>query len=136
MFPSWFAYIRQVSLDYTTPGSRLASKALLYQTSLGASAILLEDSHPQAIVKFQPRNSFDYRVRYEPQLIFFFFSCVPSNQCTDDSEASDENAQYCEDPSQKCCHKSHHNQLRIERIDFDTFLALINKKSKLNLKRK
>ena len=60
-----------------------------------------------------------------------FYSCIPSIQCKDDSEASNENAQYCEDPSQKCCHESHHNQLRIERIDFDTFLALINKKSKL-----
>ena len=27
-----------------------------------------EDSHPQAILKFQPRYSFDYRVHYEPQL--------------------------------------------------------------------
>jgi len=52
------------------------------------------------------------------------YSCVPSNQCTDGSEVSDENGQYCEDPSQKCCHESHHNLLR---IDFDTFLALINK---------
>ena len=27
-----------------------------------------EDSRPQAILKFQPCNSFNYRVRYEPQL--------------------------------------------------------------------
>merc|ERR1711928_193673 len=27
-----------------------------------------ENSRPQAILKFQPCNSFDYRVRYEPQL--------------------------------------------------------------------
>ena len=41
---------------------------------LGAAAIRVpaasrEDSRPQAILKFQPRNSFDYRVRYEPQLL-------------------------------------------------------------------
>ena len=28
----------------------------------------MENSCPQAILEFQPRNSFDYRVRYEPQL--------------------------------------------------------------------
>ena len=28
-----------------------------------------EDSRLQAILKLQPRNSFDYRVRYEPQLL-------------------------------------------------------------------
>ena len=33
-----------------------------------APAASKENSRPQAILKFQPRNSFDYRVRYEPQL--------------------------------------------------------------------
>ena len=36
--------------------------------TLRAPAASMEDSCPQAILKFQPRNSFDYRVRYEPQL--------------------------------------------------------------------
>ena len=40
---------------------------------LGAAATRVpaasrEDYRPQAILKLQPRNSFDYRVRYEPQL--------------------------------------------------------------------
>ena len=35
---------------------------------LRAPAASREDSRPQAILKLQPRNSFDYRVRYEPQL--------------------------------------------------------------------
>ena len=36
--------------------------------ALRAQAASKEDSHPQAILKFQPCNSFYYRVRYEPQL--------------------------------------------------------------------
>ena len=36
--------------------------------ALRAPAASREDSRPQAILKLQPRNSFDYRVRYEPQL--------------------------------------------------------------------
>ena len=36
--------------------------------TLRAPAASKEDFCPQAILKFQPRNSFDYRVRYEPQL--------------------------------------------------------------------
>ena len=40
---------------------------------LGAAAIRApaasrEDSRPQLILKFQPGNSLNYRVRYEPQL--------------------------------------------------------------------
>ena len=35
---------------------------------LRAPAASKEDSHPQAILKFQSRKSFDYRVCYEPQL--------------------------------------------------------------------
>ena len=38
--------------------------------ALRASAASWEDSRPHAILKLQPRNSFDYRVRYEPQLKF------------------------------------------------------------------
>ena len=33
-----------------------------------APAASREDSRPQAILKLQPRNSFDYRVCYAPQL--------------------------------------------------------------------
>ena len=47
---------------------------------LGVTASI-EDSCSQAILKFQPHNSFDYRVRYEPQLplriiISSFFSNI------------------------------------------------------------
>ena len=37
-------------------------------TALRALAASREDSRPHAILKLQPRNSFDYRVHYEPQL--------------------------------------------------------------------
>ena len=36
--------------------------------ALRAPAASKEDSRPHAILKFQPRNSFDYSVHYEPQL--------------------------------------------------------------------
>ena len=36
--------------------------------ALRAPAASREDSRPQAILKLQPRNSFDYRVCNEPQL--------------------------------------------------------------------
>ena len=36
--------------------------------ALRAPAASREDSRPQVILEFQPRNSFDYRVCYEPQL--------------------------------------------------------------------
>ena len=36
--------------------------------ALRAPAASMVDSRPQAILKLQPCNSFDYRVRYEPQL--------------------------------------------------------------------
>ena len=42
--------------------------------ALRAPAASMVDSRPQAILKLRPRNSFDYRVRYEPQpntLIFY-----------------------------------------------------------------
>ena len=43
----------------------------LGEAALRAPADSREDSHPQAILKLQPRNSFDYRVRYEPQLLVY-----------------------------------------------------------------
>ena len=36
--------------------------------ALRAPAASREDTRPHAILKLQPPNSFDYRVRYEPQL--------------------------------------------------------------------
>ena len=36
--------------------------------TLRAPAASKEDFHPQVILKFQLHNSFDYRVRYQPQL--------------------------------------------------------------------
>ena len=37
----------------------------------------MEDSRPKAILKFQPSNSFKYRVCYEPQLLMFMYlHCV------------------------------------------------------------
>ena len=35
--------------------------------ALRAPAASMVDSRPQAILKLRPRNSFDYKVRYEPQ---------------------------------------------------------------------
>ena len=58
-----FGYIGQVSWSYTTPWLRLASKALPYQGSLAireAPAMLLEDSCPQVILKFNFPSSLDY----------------------------------------------------------------------------
>ena len=40
--------------------------------ALRAPAASMVDSRPQAILKLQPRNSFDYRVRYEPQPFLSF----------------------------------------------------------------
>ena len=42
--------------------------------ALRAPAASREDSRPQAILKLQPRNSFNYRVRYEPQLLLDIIS--------------------------------------------------------------
>ena len=50
----------------TTTPPRIDPK--LGAAALRAPAASREDSRPQAILKLQPRNSFDYRVRYEPQL--------------------------------------------------------------------
>ena len=38
--------------------------------ALRAPAASMVDSRPQAILKLRPHNSFDYRVRYEPQQIY------------------------------------------------------------------
>ena len=42
--------------------------------ALRAPAASMVDSRPQAILKLRPRNSFDYRVRYEPQPNFFLYN--------------------------------------------------------------
>ena len=44
--------------------------------SLRALAASKEDSRPHAILKFQHRNSIDYRVRYEPQLNYLLRSTI------------------------------------------------------------
>ena len=41
--------------------------------TLRAPAASMVDSRPQAILKLRPRNSFDYRVRYEPQPIYALY---------------------------------------------------------------
>ena len=43
--------------------------SMIDAAALRAPAASRENSCPQTILKFQPHNSFDYRVRYEPQLI-------------------------------------------------------------------
>ena len=66
-------------LYYTTSGSRPASKTQPYQTprqlctvTIGVSAILLEGSCPQAILKFHCPNSLDYRARHRLPIITGF----------------------------------------------------------------
>ena len=61
---------------------------------LGAAATRVpaasrEDSRPQAIFKFQPRNSFDYRFRYEPQL-----NCSSVNHLKFSKPFSDQNQNF------------------------------------------
>ena len=46
--------------------------------ALRAPAVSKEDSRSQAILKFQPRNSFEYRVRYEPQVWGQSLFIIPS----------------------------------------------------------
>ena len=50
------------------PSGGLGIDHRLGAAALRAPAASREDSRPQAILKLQPRNSFNYRVRYEPQL--------------------------------------------------------------------
>ena len=55
------------------PGPTRTPRGVGIDPRLGAAALRApaaskEDSRPQAILKFQPHNYFDYRVRYKPQL--------------------------------------------------------------------
>ena len=55
------------------PGPTRAPEGFGIDPRIGAAATKTpaasrEDYRPQAILKLQPRYSFDYRVRYEPQL--------------------------------------------------------------------
>ena len=52
----------------TTPLRGFGIDSRIGAAALRAPAASMEDSRPQAILKFQPRSSFDYRVRHELQL--------------------------------------------------------------------
>ena len=54
--------------DQSLPPGRCRIDPGLGAATTRVPAASREDSCPQAILKFQPSNSFDYRVRYEPQL--------------------------------------------------------------------
>ena len=54
--------------DQPTPPEGFGIDTRIGAATLMALAASWEDSRPHAILKLQPRNSFDYRVRYEPQL--------------------------------------------------------------------
>ena len=61
------------------PGTTRTPRGVGIDPRLGAAALRApaaskEDYRPQAILKSQPRISFDYRVRYEPQLKGVVFS--------------------------------------------------------------
>ena len=53
--------------DQPAPPEGFGIDPRLGEAALRAQAASKEDSRPHAILKLQPRNSFDYRVRYEPQ---------------------------------------------------------------------
>ena len=61
---------------------------VLSADTIETSAVLQEDSRPQAILKLRPPNSLDYRVRYEPQHLtivycgHLFFACWHLNSFT------------------------------------------------------
>ena len=55
-----------------------------------APAASREDYCPQAILKFKPRNSFDYRVRYEPQLSLPLYLLLVASYAELPSEKSDQ----------------------------------------------
>ena len=54
--------------DQPSPAGGFGIDSRIDADALRAPAASKENSRPQAILKFQPRNSFDYRVHYEPQL--------------------------------------------------------------------
>ena len=54
--------------DQPAPPEGFGIDHRLGAAALRAPAASGEDSHPHAILKLQPRNSFDCRVQYEPQL--------------------------------------------------------------------
>ena len=55
------------SQDQPAPPGGFGINPRLGAAALRAPAASKEDSRPQAILRFQPRNTFDYRVRYEPK---------------------------------------------------------------------
>ena len=58
----------QSTQDQAAPPGGFGIDSRIGAAAPRAPAASREDSHPQAILKLQPRNSFDYRVRYVPQL--------------------------------------------------------------------
>ena len=64
---SWNWSDRSPNTNLTAPGVTQWGFGLgMAVTRVPAAS--MEDSCPLAILKFKPRNSFDYRVHYEPQL--------------------------------------------------------------------
>ena len=62
--------------DQPAPPGGLGIDPRIGAAALRTPAASWEDSRPHAILKLQPRNSFDYRVSYEPQLKFLVMSFV------------------------------------------------------------
>ena len=54
--------------DQPAPPGGFGIDSRIGAATLRAPAVSKENSCPQAILKFQPRNSFVYRVHYEPKL--------------------------------------------------------------------
>ena len=86
-----FAYFGQVSWSYSTTWARLASKALPLSdykvATIGAPAILLEDYHSKAILKFHRSSGLEYRACHG--LRFLSFSKVYWKVETSTSDNSD-----------------------------------------------
>ena len=62
-----------------SPGGTQTFRGFEIDPGVGAAttrvpAASREDSRPQAILKFQPCNSFDYRACYEPQYTVYILS--------------------------------------------------------------
>ena len=57
-----------IPLKGTSPQGGFRIDPGLYELPTRVPAAFREDSCPQAILKFQPYNTFDYWVRYKPQL--------------------------------------------------------------------